>query len=144
MSGEVASHMILFITAILLASSASAVMFVTVQKMSLELNEQGNVLKKVVGTDFEIINDPAAVVYNSSLGAYLIYIKNTGSEEIYTTNETMTVLINGGYANFASDKISIKPGETATLYVFSQKLNGDVRLTVITEVGVKKTIEFRG
>ncbi len=144
MSGEVASHLILFITAVLLASSASAVMLVTIQKVSVEMNEQGVILKKILGTDFEIINDPADVVYNTSLGAYIFYIKNTGSEGIYTTNKTLTVLLNGINVNFVSDKISIDPGETATLYVFSPKLNTDAKLTVITDVGVKKTFEFRG
>ncbi|WP_456369936.1 hypothetical protein [Geoglobus sp.] len=142
--GEVATHLIIFITAVLIASSASAMMFITVQKIAIEANEQGENLKKLVGTDFEVINDPVQVVYNSTIGAYVIYIKNTGTEELYTTNSTLTVLINGTAADFTSDRVSIKPGETATLYVYTPQLTGDVRLTVISDVGVKKTFEFQG
>ncbi|AKG90732.1 Putative archaeal flagellar protein G [Geoglobus ahangari] len=142
--GEVATHLIIFITAVIIASSASAVMFITVQKIAIEANEQGENLKKLVGTDFEIINDPVNVVYNSTLGAYIIYLKNTGTEELYTTNKTLTVMLNGTVVDFTSDKVSIKPGETATLYVYTPQLSGDVRLSVISDVGVKKTFEFQG
>ena len=142
--GDVATHLIFFIAAIVLASSAAAIMFTTVQKVTIEANEQGEVMKKVVGTDFDIINDPANVIYNSTLGAYIIYIKNTGSEEIYVTNTTLTVLLNGAVVNFQSNTISIKPGETATLYIYSAKIGGTAKLSVITDVGIKKTFEFQG
>lgn len=142
--GEVASHLILFIAAVIIASSASAIMFVTVQKISLEAGEQGEILKRMIGTDFAIINDPANVIYNSTLGAYVIYIKNIGSEEILLTNTTLTVILNGQVVSFEADKISIKPGETATLYVYSSRIGGDATLTVVTDVGVKKTFRFSG
>lgn len=142
--GEVATHLILFIAAVIIVSSASAVMFITVQKITIEASEQGEQLKRVVGTDFEIINDPALVVYDSNSGGYVIYIKNTGTEEIYTTNSTLSVLLNGKYVDFTSDRDIIKPGETATLLVYSQKLNANARLSVVTDVGVKKTFEFQG
>ncbi len=142
--GEVASHLILFIAAVIIASSASAIMFVTVQKISIEAGEQGEVLKKMIGTDFSIINDPANVIYNSTLGAYIIYIKNTGTEEILLTNNTLTIILNGQVVNFQSDKVAIKPGETATLYVYSSRISGDANLIVVTDVGVKKTFKFAG
>ncbi len=142
--GDVATHLIFFIAAIILASSASAIMFTTVQKVTLEANEQGDVIKKIVGTDFEVINDPASVVYNSTINAYIIYLKNTGSEDMYVTSSTLTVLLNGVSVNFQSDKISLKPGETATLYVYSSRINGTAKLSIINEIGIKKTFEFQG
>ncbi len=142
--GEVATHLILFIAAVIIASSASAIMFVTVQKISIEAGEQGEVLKKMIGTDFEIINDPANVIYNTTLGAYVIYVKNVGTEEILLTNNSLTVILNGQVVNFEADRVSIKPGETATLYVYSPQINGDAKLIVVTETGVKKTFEFAG
>ncbi len=142
--GDVATHLIFFIAAVVLASSASAIMFMTVQKVAIEANEQGEAIKKLVGTDFEIINDPANVVYNSTLGAYVIYIKNTGTESMYTSNNTLTVLLNGAVVRFVPDRLSISPGETVTLQVFSSKINGSARLSVISDVGVKKSFEFQG
>ncbi len=142
--GDVATHLIFFIAAVVLASSASAIMFATVQKVTVEANEQGEVIKKIVGTDFEIINDPANVVYNSTLGAYIIYVKNTGSEDMFVTNTTLTILLNGAAVKFQSSTYSIKPGETATLYVYSSKINATAKLSVVSDVGIKKTFEFQG
>ncbi len=142
--GDVATHLIFFIAAVVLASSASAIMFMTVQKVTIEANEQGELIQKLVGTDFEIINDPVNVVYNSTLGAYIIYIKNTGTENMYTSNNTLTLLLNGSVVRFIPDRLSVSPGETATLYVYSSRINGNVRLSVISDVGVKKSFEFQG
>ncbi len=142
--GDVATHLIFFIAAVILASSAAAIMFATVQKVTIEADEQGEVIKKIVGTDFEIINDPASVVYNSTAGAYVIYLKNIGSEDMFVTTSTLTVLLNGAAVNFQSDVYEIKPGETATLYVYSARINGTAKLSVISDVGIKKTFEFQG
>lgn len=140
--GEIASHVIFFIAVIVLASSISAMLFVTVQKMSMEVREQGEEFKKLIGTDFEVINDPVNVPYDSSKGAYVFYVKNTGSEELIFTNSTLTVLLNGSAVQFTTSTQVLKPGETGVLYVYSPQLTGDNRLMVISENGVKKSFEF--
>ena len=140
--GEIASQIIFFIAVVLLASSVSAVLFVTVQKMSVEVREQGDVFKKLIGTDFEIINDPVNVPYDSSKNAYVFYVKNTGSEELTFTNNTLTVLLNGSAVQFTTSTQVLKPGETGTLYVYTSQLTGDNKLVVVSENGVKKSFEF--
>ncbi len=140
--GEVAAQIILFIAVVLLASSISAVLFVTVQKMSVEVREQGEVFKKLIGTDFEIINDPVNVPYDSSKNAYVFYVKNTGSEELTFTNNTLTVLLNGSAVQFTTSTQVLKPGETGILYVYTPQLTGDNRLIVVSENGVKRSFEF--
>lgn len=140
--GEVASQVIFYIAVIVLATSISAMLFVTVQKMSLEVSEQGEVFKKLIGTDFEIINDPVNVPYNSSINAYVFYIKNTGSEDLIFTNNTLTVLLNGSAVRFTTSAHVLKPGETGILYVYTSQLTGDNKLFVVSENGVKKSFEF--
>jgi|Deesub1362A_J573_1020465.scaffolds.fasta_scaffold00392_7 flagellar protein FlaG len=140
--GEIASQVIFYIAVIVLASSISAMLFVTVQKMSVEVREQGEVFKKLIGTDFEIINDPVNVPYDSSKNAYVFYVKNTGSEDLIFTNNTLAVLLNGSAVRFTTSTQVLKPGETGILYVYTAQLAGDNKLIVVSESGVKKSFEF--
>ncbi|RLI83128.1 flagellar protein G, partial [Archaeoglobales archaeon] len=56
--GESASHIIFFIAAVMVASSAATVMSITTYKISLNLAEESKHLREAISTDFKIINDP--------------------------------------------------------------------------------------
>lgn len=147
MAGESAAHMILFIATILIASSVSAVMIVTMEKMSIEIKNQGEFIKEVLSTDFEIINDPVNIP-TKTIGtdtAYVFYIKNIGSTSFAFTNETLTVLIDGQIVskqNVITDPSVLNPGDVGELDVSVSLSSGNHRITVILENGVSDSLDF--
>ncbi len=144
MSSESLTHMVFFITALLIATSVSAILYTTAYKVSLGIEEQGEALKKILRTDFEIINDPTQIPYDPNQGYYEFYIKNTGSEEIVIDPSVLTVLIDGNVVSFTSSDYSIGYAEVGTLYVYAYPLSsGDHRLFVILENGVSRSFEFQ-
>jgi len=141
MAGESASHIILFITTVLLASSVSAVTFVTVQKMTIDFEFRGKAISEYLATDFEIINDPSMIPQIN--GAYVFYIKNTGDTIIPFTNETITVLIDGSAVyNFTTNVYSLKPGDVGEIRVYTALSVGDHRITVVLHNGISKSLDF--
>jgi len=147
MAGESAAHMILFIATILIASSVSAVMIVTIEKMSIEIKNQGEFIKEVLSTDFEIINDPVNIP-TKTIGtdtAYVFYIKNIGSKSFAFTNETITVLIDGQIVskqNVITDPSILNSGDVGELDVIVSLSSGNHRITVILENGVSDSLDF--
>ncbi len=144
MSSESLTHMVFFITALIIATSVSAVLYTTAYKVSLGIEEQGDSFKKLLGTEFEIINDPTNIPYNSAEGYYEFYIKNTGSEEIVIDPSLATVLIDGTIVSFTSSDYSLKSAEVGILYVYAYPLSsGDHKLVVILDNGISRSFEFQ-
>lgn len=144
MSSESVSHMVFFIAAVVIATSVSAILYTAAYKVSLGIEEQGESFKKLLGTDFEIINDPTQIPYNADQGYYEFYIKNTGTEEIVIDPSVTTVLIDGSIVDFDSSDYSLKTAEVATLYVYAYPLDsGDHKLIVILENGISRSFEFQ-
>ncbi len=147
MAGESAAHMILFIATILIASSVSAVMIVTIEKMSIEIKNQGEFIGKVLSTNFEIINDPLKIP-NKTIGtntAYVFYIKNIGDTSFAFTNETITVLIDGliiPKQNVTTNPSVLNPVDVGELDVITSLSPGNHRITVILENGVSDSLDF--
>jgi len=147
MSGESAAQLILFITAVLIAASVSAVMVVTIQQISLGIKEQGNYLKSAIATNFKIINDPLNIP-TKTIGtntAYVFYVKNIGADPFPFTNSTVSVLIDGNIippVNFTTSPTILYPGEVGEIDVITSLSPGNHRITVILYNGVTDTLEF--
>jgi len=147
MAGESAAHMILFIATILIASSVSAVMIVTIEKMSIEIKNQGDYIKSVLSTNFEIINDPK-IIPTKTIGtntAYVFYVKNVGDSPFAFTNETITVLIDGVIIpkqNVTTSPSVLNPGDVGELDVITSLSSGNHRITVILENGISDSLDF--
>ena len=147
MAGESAAHMILFIATILIASSVSAVMIVTIEKMSIEIKNQGDYIKSVLSTNFKIINDPK-IIPTKTIGtntAYVFYVKNVGDSPFAFTNETITVLIDGVIIpkqNVTTSPSVLNPGDVGELDVITSLSSGNHRITVILENGVSDSLDF--
>ncbi len=147
MAGESAAHLILFIAAVLIASSVSAVMVVTIQKVSLGIKDQGEYLKSAIATNFEIINDPLHIPTKTVGGntAYVFYVKNIGRVPFEFTNSTVTVLIDGNIVppiNVTTSPEVIYPGQVGELDVIYDLTPGNHRITVVLSNGISDTLEF--
>ncbi len=148
MSGESAAQLILFITAVLIAASVSAVMVVTIQQISLGIKEQGDYLKSAIATNFKIINDPLKIpteIVNGNT-AYVFYVKNIGKVPFPFTNTSISVLIDGNIippANFTTSPPVLYPGQVGKIDVITTLSSGNHRITVILSNGISDTLEFQ-
>ncbi len=146
--GESGVHVIFFVAAIILASSISAMMITTVQKVSIGIKVQGEYLEDKIGTDFRIVNDPVNIPVNSSVTPpeYTFYIKNTGTKSILMTKSTLSVLIDGSVIsgiNLSLDPDGeLKPGYLGKIFVRTNLTAGDHKLTVILENGQSDSFKF--
>ncbi len=144
--GTSASHIILFIATIILASSVAYTLSVTTGKIAIGIEEKGRVMKKYLSGDMEIINDPLRIPIKS--GEYVFYVKNTGERSLTFTNSTVDVLIDGSMI-VRSHVTIITPSsgilgvsETGEIRVNITLTSGDHRVKIIVD-GISDTMTFR-
>ncbi len=147
MSGESAAQLILFITAVLIATSVSAVMVVTIKQIAIGIKDQGDYLKSAISTNFEIINDPLNIPTTTVGGntAYVFYVKNIGESPFPFTNSTISVLIDGNIippSNITTSPLVLYPGQVGEIDVVTNLSSGNHRITVILSNGISDTLEF--
>jgi len=146
--GESGVHIIFFIATIIIASSVSAVLVTTVQKVSLSLKVQGENLEDKIATDFEIVNDPLNIPVNTSTSPpeYTFYIKNTGSKSILLSESTITVLIDGTAVSSSNMRLNpegnLKPGYLGEVYIKTSLTSGDHTIYIILENGISDSLRF--
>ena len=146
--GESGVHVIFFVAAIILASSISAMLVTTVEKISISLKVQGENLETKIGTDFKIVNDPVNIPVNNSVSPpeYTFYIKNVGTKSILMTESTITVLIDGNFIsqyNLSLDpEGDLKPGYLGKIFVRTNLTSGDHKVTIILENGFSDSLKF--
>lgn len=103
MASTSASQVIWFIAAVLAATAVSGVMIVVVNELADSLDSEGRQTAMELSYDISIENDVTMVPYNKTTTNLTIYIKNTGSKEIYYSgvNYTFVLLLTGG--NYTGD-----------------------------------------
>ena len=146
--GDSSAHVIFFVAAVILASSISAMLVTTVEKVSIGVKVQGENLETRVGTDFEIVNDPVNIPVNTSTSPpeYTFYIKNIGTKSILMTKSTLTVLIDGTFVQASYLRLDpegeLKPGYLGQIFVKTNLSSGDHKITVILENGFSDSLKF--
>jgi flagellar protein FlaG len=146
--GESGVHVIFFVAAVVLATSISAMLVTTVEKVSIGLRVQGENLENKIGTDFKIVNDPVNIPVNNSVSPpeYTFYIKNIGTKSILMTESTLTVLIDGTHISDANLRLDpdgeLKPGYLGQIFVRMNLASGDHKVTVILENGFSDSMKF--
>ncbi|AEA47476.1 flagellin [Archaeoglobus veneficus] len=93
MASESASHIVLFIAALVVSSAVAAVMVSTVGELSGVLSQKNRILVESIKDDITIINDPKNVTTNP----LIIYVKNTGLSTIPLDKKIVDVLVDGVY-----------------------------------------------
>jgi flagellar protein FlaG len=147
MGAETSStHLIFFITAIVIAGSVVAVIYTNVNAITSSSGEGAAALSQQLKTDIKIINDPANIpnVGNS----YTFYVKNTGRSNL--ASKFVSVLINGEVIPDSNVTKVIVGGDTEWMPADVLQLDvttdtirsGDNSIKIISENGVDDTLEF--
>ena len=138
------THVIFFIAAVIAASAVSGVLLAVTNDLSKSLSDKGDRVQKHLDTEFKIINDPNHIP--SSANNYLFYLKNIGSGELETTNETFHLFVDGEIVvkeNYYFSDGAIKPDEVTTIYIDTSEISsGDHTLRVVGPQDIEDTFTF--
>lgn len=149
MAGEGISQMIFFIGAIVIAVGVLGVVTTNVQSISVSYGLGSKTLADQLKTDITIINDPAAIPYDSVGDNYSFYVKNTGKNTL--DNSIVNMFIDGNYIN-VTKKMTIMDGGSIWYPAYVLRLNytiatplpsGDHTVRVVAGNGVFDTMAFR-
>ncbi|NOQ48568.1 MAG: flagellar protein G [Methanococcoides sp.] len=144
------THMIFFITAILIAMTVVAIMTSNVQSLTSSSASSSKVLSEQLKTDITIISDPELIPYDNTTKEYTFYAKNTGRTELDT--EYIDIFVDGLYVYPDELDISLfdqdvlwRPGYLLMINVtVTEPLsNGDHRLLIAAENGKSDSMDFR-
>ena len=151
MAGEAITQMIFFIGAVVIATGVIGVLTVNVHSITASYGMSSQTLADQLKSDITIINDPAAVPYDSAGDNYSFFIKNTGKNTLYPTSVNM--FIDGNYYNFSRnwtimDNKSSSNWYPAQVLRINYSLNtsfppGDHTVRVVAGNGVFDTLPFR-
>ncbi|RLI89709.1 MAG: hypothetical protein DRO98_00390 [Archaeoglobales archaeon] len=98
-----ASHVVLFVAALVVSSAVAAVMMNVVSETTSVLSQKNRVLVESIKDDITIINDPK----NVSVNPLVIYVKNTGLSTIPIDKKLVDVLVDGVYqTNYTMTSLS--------------------------------------
>ncbi len=140
------AHVIFFVAAIIVAGAVSGVFIGVTMNISNSLADQGKRLQEQLDTDFTIINDPQQIPLSGDGNYRIFYIKNTGSKELVTTNETIHIFIDGEIiqqTSYTFSDSSIHPAKYTKLYVVQTLISaGDHVLRVVGPQAVEDTFIF--
>ncbi len=138
------THVIFFITSVIIASAVSGVIVAVITDVSNSLSDRGERVQEQLDTEFKIINDPDNIPTSGS--DYLFYIKNIGGNEIATSNETFQLFVDGdlvAIANYNFSDSSIQPDKVTTIYVDNSEISaGDQTLRVVGPQAIEDEFTF--
>ncbi|MFC6719367.1 flagellin [Natrialbaceae archaeon GCM10025810] len=112
MSGTSATHLILFIGSLVVASAVTGTVVLEVGQLSDAVDARGDGVNEEIETEIAIISDEA---HNESIvdddGNVTILVKNVGSRGLDVHPTTVDVLIDGGYVS--NDRTSVERVDAA-------------------------------
>ena len=148
MASVSASHMILFIASILVATSVAGVLTNTVGDLSNAIDDTGLQVSDDVRTDVEIISDSGSdAVYNDTEGNITLYLKNTGSSRLRPGSSAVDVLVNGQYetdvtVTLLGDAATWGPGEVVRLDISEPLSTNEDHRVQLTVNGDEEVFQF--
>ncbi len=138
------THVIYFIAAVIIAGAVSGVFVAVIQDVTGSFSERGERVKDQLDIEFSIINDPDNIP--STASDYIFYLKNIGTVEIPTTNQTFTIFIDGEIiktSNYNFSQNILQSEETNSLYIDKNNVNaGDHNLRIIGRYDIDDEFYF--
>ncbi|MDD5474578.1 MAG: flagellar protein G [Candidatus Methanoperedens sp.] len=150
MAGESITQLIFFIAAIVIALAVIGAVTTNVRSITASYSISSKTVADQLKTDITIINDPAAIPYDTVGKNYSFFVKNTGKNTLDPT--AVNMFVDGNYTNVTNNWTVMQGGSTwdttevlrlnyTTTIQFSSGTDHTVR--VVTENGVFDTMTFR-
>lgn len=143
MSGETISHMVIFIGALLVATSVAGTLIVSGDDISNMVSSQSEVVGDGLNTEIKIISDAQSdAIYDDGEEEVKLYVKNLGASTIDATDTAITVFINGELAHpdnivdinvIGSDNPLWQPGAVVEITIERALDDGDNRAKIVAK-----------
>ena len=148
MASVSASSLILFIAALLVATSVAGVMTNSVTDISESLEDKSLDATQRIDTDVTVISDAGSdAVYDPDAETVTVLVKNTGRATLSSAPERLDVLLDGRYvrANEVSTTVlgddHWAPGAVLRVEIDSTLETGEHRVVVVVN-GDESTLRF--
>ncbi len=141
--------LILFIATVLVAGSVAGALTGGVNQLSSALGDRSLDVSEEIRTDVEIISDPGSgAVYDATNDTVTLLVKNTGSNTLRGSPDTIDVVLDGTYrANLTTETVdedAWRPGSVLRLQVQNVDLTtGEDHRVVIDVHGNTERFAFR-
>lgn len=142
------SEMIFFIATLVVSVAVVGVLGGQTSHIAIGMENSAQNTQNQIENNFEVINDPSMIPHFN--GTYTFYIKNTGSNGFYFTNNSVTVMINGSVVppalvSFAApgNNGELETGQVGEIDVAMPIGNGFNTLTVVLDSGLSKAFTFQ-
>lgn len=149
MASVSSSTLIIFIASLLVAASVAGTMTNGVQRLSGALGDRSVDVSNEIRSDVEIISDAGSPdsIYDSGTNNLTLLIKNSGSQEIAPSTDTIDVIVDGEYQTQKTievvDGTEWTPGNVVRLNATDVSLSsGDHRVVIIVN-GDREVLKFR-
>lgn len=143
MSGETVSQLVIFIAALLIATSVAGTLIVSGDDISNMVSSQTEVVSDGLDTEIKIISDAQSdAIYDDNEEEVTLYVKNLGASTIDATTTDITVFINGELAHpddivdvdvIDSDNLRWPPGAVVEITIDTTLDDGDNRAKVVAK-----------
>lgn len=138
------THVIYFIASVIIAGAVSGVFVAVIQDVTNSFSERGERVQDQLDIEFKIINDPDNIP--SIAGDYLFYLKNIGTVELPTTNQTFNIFVDGEIiksSNYNFSDNTVQSESTVTIYIDKGDIiSGDHKLRVIGPQAIEDEFTF--
>ncbi|MFP8954550.1 flagellin (plasmid) [Natrialbaceae archaeon A-arb3/5] len=158
MASVSATHLIMFIGSLVLASAVAGTVIMEVGQVSDSIETRGSNVAQEIETEVAIISDetqPDAMLElneDESSGESDVYnvtvlVKNIGNEDLVADPQTVDALVDGSYATVTAvervdaDDTTWRTGGVAEITIPNRELDGDSEVTIIVS-GNEDTINF--
>lgn len=147
MSNATLSHLILFITSLVIVAGVAGTLSTAVTQISGSIQDGSISVSENIRTDISIINDPKA---NYNPGNNLeLYVRNEGSNPIYLDKSQFQLTHNGKFVrdfnikNTNSDNDNLwKPDEVINIIINEPKINNGNNIVYITVNKDEEKLQF--
>lgn len=153
MAGVSASHLIMFVGSLVVASAVAGTVVMEVGQVSNTIEVRGGAVADDIETDLAIISDesqPDAIVDDGEEEGedeVSVLVKNIGNSEVPADPNAFDVLVDGSYASvdtvekLPEDADHWEPGSVVEVTVTEQSIDGDTEVVVMVS-GNEDSIRF--
>jgi flagellar protein FlaG len=143
-----ATHLVLFIAAILVAAAVAGTVTQSASRMGSAIQSDSEVDAEQVDAEIEVVSDADSpnAVYNNSSDTLTLYVKNVGARTLPSSPGTVPVLVNGDYQSNVETTVldagEWRPGTLLRIRVTVVLADGARTRVVVTPTGARDLFVF--
>lgn len=148
MASVSATHLVIFIAAILVAAAVAGTLTESASRVGSALEDDGELDADRVDAEIEVVSDADSpnAVYDNSSDTLTLYVKNVGERTLPSTPEDVPVLVNGEYQSNVETAVleddAWRPGTLLRVRVTVALADGAQTRVVVTPTGARDRFVF--